>query len=366
MPRVRRGLALVVALVALSLTAAAPKSLAPGAVVGLAGTPHLWIADSAGVLHWGGDTRALAGKQVNWNDRRDVSLAELQTYPIGDPWLSAGLLKDGDPIYQVKWETDWPQPQLLHIQSIKDVELFGIDGSNYGNYVLDKAAWEQRYGIDAAVLPRHPLASAVPPGVTITLNRVPGGTVVAHPSGTWISDQGIHLQMEVVAHDPDGWREMVIENGLNTPPRAGYRYLLVTVKVRNLGTTEVLRNKGMALQSGAQLFTEEASSCGANPVVPNSLSMATLAAFGTPFLPPGESVTGTVCFHIPEGVRHLALVPSSPAWATSVPAAVIGAEELPVTDHSGIERQCRCRRTRVDGGCDRRFRPLMTCLWVAR
>ena len=148
-------------------------AFAHGAVVALQGTPHLWIADAQGVLHWGGDTRALAGKHVNWNDRRDVSLAELQTFSIGDPWLSAGLLKDGDPIYQVKWETEWPLPKLLHIQRIEDVEIFGIWTANYGNYVIDKAAWEQRYGIDAASLERQPLASAVPPGVTLTINRAP-------------------------------------------------------------------------------------------------------------------------------------------------------------------------------------------------
>ena len=170
----RRLSALLVCLLPLFLTAAHPASLAPGAVVGLAGTPHLWIADTQGVLHWGGDTRALAGKHVNWNDRRDVSLAELQTYPLGDPWLSAGLLKDGAPIYQVKWESTWVQPKLLHIQSIKDVELFGINGSNYGRFVLDKATWEQRYGLDAAPLERQPLASAVPAGITLTLNVVSG------------------------------------------------------------------------------------------------------------------------------------------------------------------------------------------------
>ena len=93
--------------------------------------------------------------------------------PLGDPWLSAGLLKDGDPIYQVKWETEWPLPKLLHIQRIEDVEIFGIWTANYGNYVIDKAAWEQRYGIDAASLERQPLASAVPPGVTLTINRAP-------------------------------------------------------------------------------------------------------------------------------------------------------------------------------------------------
>ncbi len=166
---------LATGLMALLLTAAGPAPLPPGAVVGLAGTPHLWIADESGVLHWGGDTRALAGKHVDWSNRRDVSLAELQNYPIGDPWLSAGLLKDGDPIYQVKWETEWALPQLWHIQRIEDVEIFGIWTANYGKYVLEKATWEQRYGIDADTLSRSPLASAVPPGVTLTLNRVSGG-----------------------------------------------------------------------------------------------------------------------------------------------------------------------------------------------
>ena len=82
---------------------------AHGAVVGLKGTPHLWIADEQGVLHWGGDTRALAGKHIAWSNRIEVCLPRLRTWPVGDPWLSAGLLKDGDPIYQVKWETEWSQ-----------------------------------------------------------------------------------------------------------------------------------------------------------------------------------------------------------------------------------------------------------------
>ena len=206
---------LALALSWLLLTAAAPPTLAPGAVVGLAGTPHLWIADSAGVLHWGGDTRALAGKHVNWSDRRDVSLTDLQTYPIGDPWLSAGLLKDGAPIYQVKWESEWPQPQLLHIQSIKDVELFGIDGSNYGRYVLDKAAWETRYGIDAAGLGRHPLASAVPSGVTLTLIRVTGGPVSASsnepPAPAWPNVPTIPLHtVHRVQEDDETWEVTVV------------------------------------------------------------------------------------------------------------------------------------------------------------
>ena len=133
---------------------------AHGAVVALQGTPHLWIADEQGVLHWAGDTRALAGKHVVWSNRTEVTLVQLLDLNRGDPWLSAGLLKDGDPIYLVKWETDWAQPKLLHIQSIVDVELFGINGSNYGNFVLDRATWEQRFGIPTAGLQRSTLPAA--------------------------------------------------------------------------------------------------------------------------------------------------------------------------------------------------------------
>ena len=144
----------------------AQQVFVPGAVVALEGTPHLWIADDQGVLHWGGDTRALSGRHINWNARTEVSLAGLRALPKGDPWLSAGLLKQGDPIYLVKWETEWAQPRLLHIQSIADVEIFGIDETNYGNFVLDVATWEARYGISVASLQRAELPAAVPSAAT--------------------------------------------------------------------------------------------------------------------------------------------------------------------------------------------------------
>lgn len=144
----------------------AQQSFAPGAVIALQGTPHLWIADHQGVLHWGSDTRALTGKFVNWSDRTEVSLEQIRTLPVGDPWLSAcGLLKDGDPIYLVKWETDWPQPQLLHIQSIGDVEIFGINASNYGRFVVSVTTcdeWARPYGFSMADLQRGVLPTAVP------------------------------------------------------------------------------------------------------------------------------------------------------------------------------------------------------------
>ena len=193
-----------------------------GTVVALQGTPHLWFADEHGVLHWGGDTRALAGKHIAWSNRVEVSLDQLRTLPVGDPWLSAGLLKDGDPIYLVKWETDWPQPQLLHIQSIKDVELFGINGSNYGNFVIDRPAWEQRYGISAAGLQRGVLASAVTGPVPTSVSTptatpapartpLPTPTTVPHTGDWQFREQTdaftgeVTKSMYLVAHTRQGY-----------------------------------------------------------------------------------------------------------------------------------------------------------------
>ena len=141
---------------------------ANGAVIALQGTPHLFIADEQGVLHWGGDTRGLQGRYINWSVRREVTLDQLRAYRRGDPWLSAGLLKIGDPIHLVKWETNEAQPRLLHIQSIQDVELFGINASNYGNFVLDQATWERRFNMSVSSLQRAPLPPAVPPPATPT------------------------------------------------------------------------------------------------------------------------------------------------------------------------------------------------------
>jgi hypothetical protein len=141
-------------------TEAAPVALARGMVVALAGTPHIWIADDQGVLHWNGDTRALTTRFVDCGNRESLSLAQLQGLPRGEPWLSAGLVKDGDPIYLAKWESDAAQPTLLHIQSIADVELFGITASNYGALVVERGSWEQKFGLQVGALAHGELSGA--------------------------------------------------------------------------------------------------------------------------------------------------------------------------------------------------------------
>ena len=163
-----RGLSVIVGLLALLGVSLAPAPVAwadvaqqpiltAGAVVSLQGTPHLWIADDEETLHWVGDTRALAERQVNWEHRTEVTLSELQDLRRGDPWLSAGLLKDGALLYLVQWPSDDAVPRLLHIQSVADIELFGISWRNYGALVYEPAAWEREFGLRVASLQRGAL-----------------------------------------------------------------------------------------------------------------------------------------------------------------------------------------------------------------
>jgi hypothetical protein len=194
-PRVGLLLAMTLTVVLTGVAGAAPPpqgAAGAGSVVALRGTPHLWIADAQGVFHWAGDTRALAGKPVDWGSRREIGLDEVRALRRGDPWLSAGLVKLGDPIYFVKWETDAASPTLLHIQSIGDVELFGINATNYGTYVLDQGAWEARFSLATAGLARGVLAPATgaagsgspaapPPAATATPTAAPQGSIL--PSG---------------------------------------------------------------------------------------------------------------------------------------------------------------------------------------
>ena len=135
-------------------------NLAPGTVVALRGTPHLWLAAADGALHWLGDTRALAGQPVSWDSRVEVDAPTLRAARIGDPFLSAGLVRRNGPIYLAKWEQGQAQPTLLHIQSIGDLSRFGITGDNYGRFVLEEPAWNQRYGFTAAGLPTGELQPA--------------------------------------------------------------------------------------------------------------------------------------------------------------------------------------------------------------
>lgn len=137
---------------------------AQGAVVALKGTPHQWVADERGTLHWAADTRVLAGRTVNTANRTEVTAEQLATLPRGEPWLGAPLVKLGDPIYVPTWAAGATQPSLLHVQSPADLLLFGLEGPTFDRMVLGQSAWEQRQGMQVASLTRGELPAAAPGG----------------------------------------------------------------------------------------------------------------------------------------------------------------------------------------------------------
>ncbi len=190
----------------------APQSgLLPGTPVLLKDTPHLWIADEQGALHWVGDTSALVGIPVAWERRREVTYAELRTYPLSSPVVSAGLVKDGDPIYLVKWEARERLPRLLHVLSIADIELFGLNAENYGAILFERPAWEQASGISLDRLRRGvlvPVQSTTPPLAGLlprdelglfydsALGSVPGETIVK-----WMDTVNVEVRGTPAAED---------------------------------------------------------------------------------------------------------------------------------------------------------------------
>jgi hypothetical protein len=283
-----RWLYMLCALV-LALTRVAPVDAAPtrqgtpgrGAVYTLRGTPHLWIADDEGVLHWSGDTRALSGRYVNWGNRVEVGLDQLRALRRGDPWLSAGLLKLADPIYFVKWETDQPRPTLLHIQSIADVELFGINAQNYGRFVLERQAWEQQFNLSSAGLPRGVLAAAVAPAATRE-RPVPLGTAVDLPEG-W--------QFTVLSATPNATDLVRAHNRFNPLPQPGHQFFLVRVSVKRTGAAAASFPAGVQLRlvgSANVAYKTFEHPCG---TIPEALSSTELF--------PGGTITGNLCWQVP-------------------------------------------------------------------
>jgi len=257
------------------------QAASAGAVFGLRGTPHIWIMDSAGVLHWGGDTRALAGRQVSWSNRTDLSATELQKYPIGDPWLSAGLLKSGDPIYLVKWEADWAQPKLQHIQSIDDVRVFGISASNYGRFVMEESDWQRQYGMSPLGLQKESLASAIGPVIGSRQNPYPMGQDVKFSDGWTI---------KVVSVTPNANSIIASAYRFNDAPKSGGQFFMVRLRATRTGSTPSSfpsDNPMRVLGSNNIAYEMYENSCG---VIPESFPFSEVYTNG--------SLEGNVCWQV--------------------------------------------------------------------
>jgi hypothetical protein len=135
----------------------------PGGVIALQGTEHLWVVDDQGLARLAGDSQALSRVPVNWTDREEATRAALEAQPRGAPLLSANLVKIGDAVYLPEFDVNGGAPTLRHIQSVDDLALLGVNAGNYGQLILDRQTWEQRYGFDTDTLQRDDFRTGAAP-----------------------------------------------------------------------------------------------------------------------------------------------------------------------------------------------------------
>jgi hypothetical protein len=134
--------------VAVAAADGGPRAPVSGEILSLEQTPHLWAVDAAGTAHLASDPFALAAHATAGAPRTAVSLDELRQMPRGEPYLSMALVKLGDFVYLPQEQTPGTAPVLRLIKSVDDLSLLGIGADNYGRLVLDRAAWEARYGFN--------------------------------------------------------------------------------------------------------------------------------------------------------------------------------------------------------------------------
>jgi hypothetical protein len=149
---------------AVALADALPQAPLMDEVFALEQTPHLFFLDEHGAVHLASDPQALAGIDVDWLARRNVTLDELRQYRRGEPILSLALVKIGDAIYLPAAPIGGGAPKLRLVRSIADLAALGIGGENYGRLVLEQAAWEARYGLRTSDLQTEDLSlDGIPP-----------------------------------------------------------------------------------------------------------------------------------------------------------------------------------------------------------
>ena len=127
----------------------APRAATPlphGTLVLVRDTPHFWVADEQGVLHWANGTRALVGRYVRWSDQRTVSTAELEQLPRGEPWLLLPLsfVRTGGPeLYVMVWQGGVTWPALLRVSSVEALRPFGVTPEHVERLGTDVRTWER-------------------------------------------------------------------------------------------------------------------------------------------------------------------------------------------------------------------------------
>ena len=164
---------------ATALADALPQAPLMDEVFALQHTPHLFFLDEHGAVHLASDPQALAGIDVDWFTRRDITLDQLRQYQRGEPILSLALVKIGDAIYLPEAPRGGGAPKLRLVKSIADLAALGIGGENYGRLVLEQAAWEARYGLRTADLQAEDLSLDGFPAVGPAMPQEPTPNEVA-------------------------------------------------------------------------------------------------------------------------------------------------------------------------------------------
>jgi hypothetical protein len=174
-------------------------TLTHGQIVLLSGTPHYWVADERGVLHWPADTRALAGRYVRWDGVREVTQAELLRLPRGEPWLSgpgAFVWGQDRTLYAIRWDTGMRWPVPLRLPPLEQLSLFGLTAAVVDAATQDEDSWERLNGlsledsavpftaIDPVAAPPAGAATAGTARSTSSPTSTPGARVSPAPSGS--------------------------------------------------------------------------------------------------------------------------------------------------------------------------------------
>ena len=163
---------------AVALAHALPQAPLMDEVFALEHTPHLFFLDEQGAVHLASDPKALAGIDVDWFARRNVTLGQLRQFTPGEPILSLALVKIGDAIYLPQIPFGGGAP-VLRLVKPADLAVIGVTGENAGRLVLEQGTWEARYGLRTGDLQTEDLSLDGVPAVGPAMPQEPTSNEVA-------------------------------------------------------------------------------------------------------------------------------------------------------------------------------------------
>ena len=132
-------------------TSGAPQGALPhGTIVIVRDTPHFWVADERGVLHWVAGTRALVGRYARWDAQRVVGADELERLPRGEPWLlspAAFVGGERSELHVITWQSGVAWPALLRAPNLDSLRPLGITAEEVARRSTDRRTWERLLGL---------------------------------------------------------------------------------------------------------------------------------------------------------------------------------------------------------------------------